>query len=107
MDKTHLKDDENCYDPKKKTFSIKVVVYFAIAFLTVGALCQQSETPFKYHPQTRPHVLVDQTHDYLFVVYHLAYFLNEKGMLGAHSDRSITWAPDTQLRCRSNSSGKQ
>jgi hypothetical protein len=47
--------------------------------------------PFAYRPEPQPHVLVDQTHDYLFLVYHLAYFLHERGMLGAHSDRTLTW----------------
>ena len=56
-----------------------------------GFAGQESSNPFGYRHEQRPNVLVDQTHDYLFIVYHLAYFLHERGMLGAHSDRTITW----------------
>ncbi|MFQ5804825.1 MAG: hypothetical protein ACE5I3_00070 [Phycisphaerae bacterium] len=71
---------------------LRMTTYCVIGALASNALAQQqTANPFAYRPEARPHVIVDQTHDYLFVVYHLAYFLHEKGMLGAHSDRTLTW----------------
>ncbi len=51
------------------------------------ALLKEKESGFL--PYHRPKVLIDQTHSYQFVVYHLAYFLHEHDFLGTHSDRSL------------------
>jgi hypothetical protein len=70
---------------------VRTVTCCAIGAFTWTALAQQETAdPCQCRPGARPHVIVDQTHDYLFSVYHLAYFLHEKGMLGAHSDRTLT-----------------
>jgi hypothetical protein len=71
---------------------LRVITWCAISALASRTLANEGPVdPWAYQPEPQPHVLVDQTHDYLFLVYHLAYFLHEHGMLGAHSDRTLTW----------------